>query len=48
MIYQLLPLVFRTADALEYYVQRLNAELITHCYSESDRIANRRWTINVK
>jgi len=38
---------FRTADGLECSVRRINGELIAHCYSESDRMGNRRWTIDI-
>ena len=39
---------FRTADGIECSVRRRNGELIAHCYSESDRMGNRRWTIDIK
>ena len=39
---------FRTEDGLECSVRRRNGELIAHCYSESDRMGQRRWTIDLK
>ena len=39
---------FRTEDGLECSVRRRNGDLIAHCYSESDRMGKRRWTIDLK
>ena len=39
---------FRTEDGLECSVRRRNGDLIAHCYSESDRMGRRRWTIDLK
>ncbi len=39
---------FRTEDGLECSVRRRNGDLIAHCYSESDRMGQRRWTIELK
>tara|TARA_Y100001968_G_scaffold292359_1_gene297500 strand:- start:676 stop:906 length:231 start_codon:yes stop_codon:yes gene_type:complete len=39
---------FRTNDGLECSVRRRNGDLIAHCYSESDRMGQRRWTIDLK
>ena len=39
---------FRTEDGLECSVRRRNGDLIAHCYSESDRMGQRRWTIDIK
>ena len=39
---------FRTEDGLECSVRRMNGDLIAHCYSESDRMGQRRWTIDLK
>ena len=39
---------FRTEDGLECSVRRMNGDLIAHCYSESDRMGKRRWTIDLK
>ena len=39
---------FRTEDGLECSVRRRNGDLIAHCYSESDRMGQRRWTIDLK
>ena len=39
---------FRTDDGLECSVRRRNGDLIAHCYSESDRMGQRRWTIDLK
>ena len=39
---------FRTEDGLECSVRKRNGELIAHCYSESDRMGQRRWTIDLK
>ncbi len=39
---------FRTEDGLECSVRRRNGDLIANCYSESDRMGKRRWTIDLK
>ena len=39
---------YRTKDGLECSVRRKNGDLIAHCYSESDRMGQRRWTIDLK
>tara|TARA_Y100001968_G_C19020926_1_gene555116 strand:+ start:134 stop:364 length:231 start_codon:yes stop_codon:yes gene_type:complete len=39
---------FMTEDGMECSVRRLNGDLIAHCYSESDRMGKRRWTIDIK
>ena len=39
---------FRTEDGLECSVRKRNRDLIAHCYSESDRMGQRRWTIDLK
>ena len=39
---------FRTEDGLECSVRRKNGDLIANCYSESDRMGQRRWTIELK
>ena len=39
---------FRTEDGLECSVRKRNGDLIAHCYSESDRMGQRRWTIDLK
>ena len=39
---------FRTSDGVECSVRKRNGELIAHCYSESDRMGNRRWTCELK
>ena len=39
---------FRTVDGVECSVRKRNGELIAHCYSESDRMGNRRWTCELK
>ena len=39
---------FRTQDGIECSVRKRNGDLIAHCYSESDRMGQRRWTIDVK
>ena len=36
---------FKTADGIECHVRKANGSLIASCYSESDRMGNRRWTI---
>ena len=39
---------FRTDDGIECSVRKINGDLIAHCYSESDRMGQRRWTIVLK
>ncbi len=39
---------FRTADGIECSVRKRNGDLIANCYSESDRMGKRRWTIELK
>ena len=39
---------FRTADGIECAVRKRNGDLIANCYSESDRMGRRRWTIELK
>ena len=39
---------FRTDDGMECSVRKMNGELIAHCYSESDRMGKRRWTVDIK
>ena len=39
---------FRTDDGIECSVRKRNGELISTCYSESDRMGKRRWTIELK
>ena len=39
---------FRTDDGIECSVRKRNGDLIANCYSESDRMGRRRWTIDVK
>ena len=38
---------FRTEDGLECSVRKRNGDLIANCYSESDRMGQRRWTIDL-
>ena len=38
---------FKTADGLECNLRKANGTLIGTCYSESDRMGNRRWTISL-
>ena len=38
---------YKTADGLECAVRSANGSLIATCYSESDRMGNRRWTIEL-
>ena len=38
---------FRTEDGIECSVRKRNGDLIAHCYSESDRMGKRRWTIDI-
>ena len=39
---------FRTEDGIECSVRKWNGDLIASCYSESDRMGKRRWTIDLK
>ena len=39
---------FRTEDGVECSVRKRNGDLIAHCYSESDRMGKRRWTIDLQ
>tara|TARA_B100001250_G_scaffold406180_1_gene424806 strand:- start:223 stop:453 length:231 start_codon:yes stop_codon:yes gene_type:complete len=39
---------FRTQDGVECSVRKKNGELIAHCYSESNRMGKRRWTIDLQ
>ena len=39
---------FRTEDGIECSVRKRNGDLIANCYSESDRMGKRRWTIEIK
>tara|TARA_Y100001968_G_scaffold300283_1_gene311582 strand:+ start:130 stop:360 length:231 start_codon:yes stop_codon:yes gene_type:complete len=39
---------FRTEDGVECSVRKKNGDLIAHCYSESDRMGKRRWTIDLQ
>ena len=39
---------YRTKDGIECSVRRKNGDLIANCYSESDRMGKRRWTIDLK
>ena len=39
---------FKTEDGIECSVRRRNGDLIANCYSESDRMGQRRWTIDLK
>ena len=39
---------FRTEDGLECSVRKRNGDLIANCYSESDRMGQRRWTIDLR
>ena len=38
---------FRTEDGIECSVRKRNGDLIASCYSESDRMGKRRWTIEL-
>jgi len=35
---------YKTADGLECSIRKSNGDLIANCYSESDRMGNRRWS----
>ena len=39
---------YRTDDGIECSVRKKNGDLIANCYSESDRMGKRRWTIDLK
>ena len=39
---------YRTEDGIECSVRKKNGDLIANCYSESDRMGKRRWTIDLK
>ena len=39
---------FKTADGIECHVRQSNGLLLASCYSESDRMGNRRWTIEIQ
>ena len=39
---------YRTKDGIECSVRKKNGDLIANCYSESDRMGKRRWTIDLK
>ena len=39
---------FKTEDGLECSVRKRNGDLIANCYSESDRMGKRRWTIDLE
>ena len=39
---------FMTSDGIECSVRKRNGDLIANCYSESDRMGKRRWTIELK
>ena len=39
---------YRTMDGIECAVRKKNGDLIANCYSESDRMGKRRWTIDLK
>ena len=39
---------YRTKDGIECSVRRKNGDLIANCYSESDRMGKRRWTIDLQ
>tara|TARA_Y100001968_G_scaffold305935_1_gene322322 strand:- start:299 stop:529 length:231 start_codon:yes stop_codon:yes gene_type:complete len=39
---------YRTEDGIECSVRKRNGDLIANCYSESDRMGKRRWTIDLK
>ena len=38
---------YRTDDGIECSVRKKNGDLIANCYSESDRMGKRRWTIDL-
>ena len=37
---------YKTSDGIECSLRKINGELIGNCYSESDRMGKRRWSIN--
>ena len=39
---------YRTEDGIECSVRKRNGDLIANCYSESNRMGKRRWTIDLK
>ena len=39
---------YRTEDGIECSVTKKNGDLIANCYSESDRMGKRRWTIDLQ
>ena len=39
---------YRTEDGIECSVRKRNGDLIANCYSESDRMGKRRWTIDLQ
>ena len=39
---------YRTEDGIECSVRKKNGDLIANCYSESDRMGKRRWTIDLR
>tara|TARA_Y100001970_G_C14081998_1_gene775243 strand:- start:425 stop:655 length:231 start_codon:yes stop_codon:yes gene_type:complete len=39
---------YKTSDGIECSVRKANGSLIANCYSESDRMGNRRWTIDLQ
>ena len=39
---------YRTKDGIECSVRKKTGDLIANCYSESDRMGKRRWTIDLK
>ena len=39
---------YRSEDGIECSVRKKNGDLIANCYSESDRMGKRRWTIDLK
>ena len=39
---------YRTEDGIECSVRKKKGALIANCYSESDRMGKRRWTIDLK
>ncbi len=39
---------FKTSDGIECDLRRADGSLIANCYSESDRMGQRRWFIEVK
>ena len=39
---------YRTEDGIECSVRKKNGDLIANCYSESDRMGKRRWTIDLQ